>query len=69
MVSSSDLGYNIGEIFEENYEDLIFVLNEDFKCEYVNNKIHFEELGYISLSEKIFNVVHPEDISTCQKYL
>ncbi|NHJ20188.1 MAG: PAS domain S-box protein [Candidatus Lokiarchaeota archaeon] len=69
MASNSDFGYNIGEVFKENYEDLIFVLKEDFKCEYVNKKIHLEKLGYISLNEKIFNVVHPEDIPNCQKYL
>ena len=69
MASSSDFGYNIGEIFEENYEDLIFVLNEDFKCEYVNEKVQLEKLGYICLNEKIFNVVHLEDIPNCQKYL
>ncbi|MCK4382653.1 MAG: PAS domain S-box protein, partial [Candidatus Lokiarchaeota archaeon] len=62
MASSSELGYNIGEILTENLDDLIFVLNENFECEFVNEKIHIAKLGYLSLRDKITVILHQDDI-------
>jgi hypothetical protein len=36
MGSSSGFGYNIGEVFTDNFNDLIFVLNKNYGCEYIN---------------------------------
>ena len=69
MASSSDFGYNIGDVLTENYDDLIFVLNKDNICEYINEKIHMDKLGYINLNEKIFNIIHPEDNPKSELFL
>jgi len=62
MASSSEFGYNIGEVLTENLDDLIFVLNENFECEFVNEKIHIEKLGYLSLKNKITVILHQDDL-------
>ena len=62
MASSSEYGYNIGEVLTENLDDLIFVLNENFECEFVNEKIHIAKLGYLSLRDKITVILHQDDI-------
>ncbi|MFX0075000.1 MAG: PAS domain S-box protein, partial [Candidatus Hermodarchaeota archaeon] len=69
MASSSHFGDYIGEIFLENCDDLIFVLSEEFKCEYVNENVHKKKLGYIHLNEKISNIVHPNDVPISEKFL
>ena len=69
MASSSELGYNIGEILTENLDDLIFVLNEDFECEFVNEKIHIAKLGYLSLRDKITVILHQEDLQIGKVFL
>jgi len=62
MASSSEFGYNIGEVLTENLDELIFVLNEDFECEFVNEKTHIKKLGYLSLKNKITVILHQDDL-------
>ncbi len=62
MSSSSKNTYNIGQIISENIEDLIFIFNRNYKCEYTNLKADLEEL-YISIENKKLNhFIHPHDI-------
>ena len=52
----------IGKIFSENIDDLIFILNEKYQCEYIN----FQKLT----SKKKFNdYVHPQDFKRVSKLL
>jgi PAS domain S-box-containing protein len=69
MASSSEFGYNIGEVLTENLDDLIFVLNENFECEFVNEKIHIEKLGYLSLKNKITVIFHQDDLQLGNLFL
>ncbi|MBY9013763.1 MAG: PAS domain S-box protein, partial [Candidatus Lokiarchaeota archaeon] len=69
MVSSFDFGYNIGEVLSEYFDDLIFILNESFECEYINKSIHLEKLGYLSLKGKITDVVHHDDLQFGKVFL
>ncbi len=69
MASSSELGFNIGEIFAENFDDLIFVLNQNFECEFVNEKIRLEKIGYFNLKDKITTIFHHDDISLSKIFL
>jgi hypothetical protein len=41
---------NFGDILIENFDDLIFILNENFECEYVNEIVHLKKLGYSCLN-------------------
>lgn len=69
MTSSSDLGYNIGEILTNYIDDLIFILNENFECEYINENIHLEKLGYLSLKVKITDMLHQDDLQCGNGFL
>ncbi len=69
MASSSDFGYNIGEVLTENLDDLIFILNENFECEFVNEKIHKEKLGYLSLRDKLTVILHHDDLQLGNGFL
>ncbi|MFX0008891.1 MAG: PAS domain S-box protein [Candidatus Hermodarchaeota archaeon] len=69
MTSSSTLKCNISEIFMENFEGLIFVLNPQFKCEYINESIHNKVLGYSVLSKKIQDIIYFADIKQARKFL
>jgi len=69
MASNSDFGYNIGEVLTENLDDLIFVLDENFECEFINEKIHIAKLGYLSLRDKITVILHQDDLQICNVFL
>jgi len=69
MVSSSDFGYNIGEVLTDNLDDLIFVLNKNFECEFVNEKVHMAKLGYLSLRDKITAILHQDDLQIGNVFL
>ncbi len=69
MSSSSNLNYNIANIFTENYDGLIYVLNSEFKCEYVNERIHNEKLGYSLSTKMIHDVIHYADLKRGIKFL
>jgi len=69
MASISETSYNIGHILTENLDDLIYILNDNFECEYVNDKIHLELLGYTSISKNIADFVHYGDLKKTIKFL
>ncbi len=60
MASSFKNHNKIGKIFSENIDDLIFILNEKFQCEYMN-------FQYFSEKIKIDDFIHPEDINQVKK--
>lgn len=52
-------------LITENINDLIAIINPEFKCEYINGEILQKLLGYKSgdiIGKYILNFVHPEDI-------
>ncbi len=53
-------------IFTENANDLIIVVNSEYKIEYVNEKVHRKIMGYDKadlLGHKGLDLVHPEDLN------
>jgi len=52
----------IGQIFSENIDDLIFILNDKYQCEYNN----FQQSNY---KKKINDYVHPQDFKRVSKLL
>ncbi|MFX0042275.1 MAG: PAS domain S-box protein [Candidatus Hodarchaeota archaeon] len=69
MSSSSKTAYNIEQIISENIEDLIFIYNRNFKCEYANIKINLEELFVSLKNKKLHNFIHSNDIVSMIKLL
>lgn len=62
MSSSSKTTYSIGQIISENIEDLIFIFNRNYKCEYTNLKADLEEL-YLSIeNKKLLHFIHLHDL-------
>jgi hypothetical protein len=56
----------------ENINDLIYVLNENYEFEYVNERIIFKLLGYSSIDiigDSILNYIHSEDIEIALEIL
>ena len=62
MASTSKNPHEINQIISENIEDLIFIVNKNHICEYVN----FEELRD---NQTIFNYIHPNDSDRIKKFL
>ncbi len=59
-------------LITENINDLIAIINPEFKCEYINEEILQKLLGYKSrdiIGKYILNFVHPEDIKESIKAL
>jgi PAS domain S-box-containing protein len=69
MVHSTDVHYRIGDIVSENIDDLIYILNSDFKCEYVNIEKHLDKLGYSSVGRKITEFIYFKDLDIALKFL
>ena len=71
MASVSDFGEenNIGDILKENFDDLIFILNENFECEYINEKVHLRKLGYSCLAHKIIDKIYYGDLNRGLNFL
>jgi len=71
MASVSDFGkeHNIGDILKENFDDLIFILNENFECEYINEKVHLRKLGYSCLAHKIIDNIYYGDLDQGLNFL
>ncbi len=62
MADTSKNPNEINQIISENIEDLIFIINENYVCEYIN----FEELRD---NQTIFNYIHPKDSNRIKKFL
>jgi len=69
MASSSNSSYNIGQILVENLDDLVYILNQDFKCEYINEDIHLEKLGYSCLGKKVTDFIYYSDLKQAIVFL
>ena len=61
MASTTNFGYNIGEVLKEYLDDPIFILNKDYEFEYVTDNFHLQNLGLRGLEGKITDILHPED--------
>jgi len=71
MASVSDFGKenNIGDILKENFDDLIYIINENFKCEYINERVHLKKLGYSCLAHKILDNFYYDDLDRGLNFL
>ena len=69
MESFSGQKYDIGEILHDNFDGLIYILDEEFICEYINQKNHLNELGYSSQSKKLTDFIYFEDQNKFQQFL
>ncbi len=68
MTSISNKLYDIGKVIFESLDDLIYILSEDYICEFLNKPIHEKRLGYDSLGEKFQDFVHFQDIKKLNKF-
>ena len=62
MASTFKNNSKIGQIFSENIDDLIFILNDKYLCEYMN-------FQYFTGNVKINDFVHPEDLKHVIRYI
>ncbi len=69
MASTTNFGYNIGDILKENLEDPIFILNKDYEFEYATGNLHFKNLGLMNLEGKLTDILHPNDFQGCMDFL
>ena len=61
MASTTNFGYNIGDVLKEYLDDPIFILNKDYEIEYATENLHVKNLGLTSLGGKITDFLHPND--------
>lgn len=69
MLKESEQKYRL---ITENSNDLIRVLSEDFKIEYINEKTHRQILGYALediVGEYDIKLNHPEDYTKIRRYM
>jgi PAS domain S-box-containing protein len=69
MLKESEQKYRL---ITENSNDLIRVLSEDFKIEYINEKTHRQILGYALediVGEYEIKLNHPEDYTKIRRYM
>ena len=69
MESFPDYKYDIGTILYNNFDGLIYILDEEFNCEYINQNYHRNELGYSSHSKNLTDFIHFEDRDKFLKFL
>ncbi|MFX0039592.1 MAG: PAS domain S-box protein [Promethearchaeota archaeon] len=62
MASMYESYDKLGQIISKNMEDPIFILNEDFHCEYTNSQ-------YFQINQKINEFIHPEDLKRINRLL
>ena len=62
MTSTFESYSKIGQIFSENIDDLIFIINDKHQCEYIN----FDDFAS---KKKINEFVHPDDSKRVDKLL
>lgn len=59
MISNEN--YDLIEIISNNIDDLLYILNNSFECEYVNERVHINSIGYSCISKKFTDYVHLND--------
>jgi len=62
MTSTFESFSKIGQIFSENIDDLIFIINDKHQCEYIN----FEDF---TIKKKINEFIHPDGFKQINKLL
>ncbi|MFX1329176.1 MAG: PAS domain S-box protein [Promethearchaeota archaeon] len=62
MASVYESYSKIGQIYSDNIDDLIFILDDKYQCEFCN----FQELSF---GMKIMEFIHPQDIKIINKLL
>ena len=62
MASTTNFGYNIGDVLKEYLDDYIFILNEDYEFEYITEKFLLKNLNLNTLEGKMTVILHPKDI-------
>ncbi|MFX1340449.1 MAG: PAS domain S-box protein [Promethearchaeota archaeon] len=59
-------------LIAENANDIIYILNQDYKLEYINENDFMKQLGYTSeelIGKSPLELIHPEDIRRVRKGL
>ncbi len=69
MESFPDQNYDINKILFNNFDGLIYILDEELNCEYINQKKHLNELGYSSHLKNMTEFIHFEDKTRFLKFL
>jgi len=69
MASSTNFGYNIGDVLKKYLDDPIFVLNKDYEFEYATEILHLKNIGLASLGGKITDILHPNDSQSGVEFL
>jgi len=69
MTTKSAQNYEIDQILSENIDELIYILNTDLICEYINEDYHKKIIGYSALSKKFTNFIHDQDLKIISKFL
>ena len=61
MASTTNFGYNIGDVLKEYLDDPIFILNKDYEFEYITENFILKNLGLRGLEGKMTDILHPND--------
>ncbi|MFX1497728.1 MAG: PAS domain S-box protein [Promethearchaeota archaeon] len=61
MTMISNENYDLIEIISNNIDDLLYILNNSFECEYVNERVHIHSIGYSCMSKKFTDYIHLSD--------
>ena len=69
MESVPNKEYDMSEIVYQNFDGLVFVLDLNYECEFINQKVHEKELGYSSLSKGPINFIHFEEQDNFLEFL
>ncbi|MFW9773442.1 MAG: PAS domain S-box protein, partial [Candidatus Thorarchaeota archaeon] len=65
----SNENYNLIDIISNNIDDLLYILNSSFECEYVNEKVHLNSIGYSCMSKNFTEYVHQGDNKRAIEFL
>jgi PAS domain S-box-containing protein len=68
MTTIPKASYDVSHILTENFEDLIYILNDKLVCEYINENAHLNLLGYKSISKTLTDFIHYDDIKKSKKF-
>ena len=69
MAIKSNNNYNIDRILSENIDELLYILNREYICEYINENYHSKNLGYSALSKKFTDFIYYQDLKKASKFL
>jgi len=69
MTAISNRNYDLIQIISNNINDLLYILNRSFECEYINEKVHLNAIGYSCLSKKFTEYIHLDDNKKAVEFL